>query len=58
MPGPSLNAQVKGTGKAYTVVAGADSGWSRNQVDRLYGWDNPGCDYETATETSVPWPNA
>ncbi len=39
-----------------TIAAGADTGWFRDEVGRLYGWDVPGVDYGVAAETSVPWP--
>ncbi|GAA1229575.1 trans-2-enoyl-CoA reductase family protein [Kitasatospora nipponensis] len=41
-----------------TLATGADTGWLRDQVGRLYGWDVPGVDYEAAAETHVPWPAA
>ncbi|MGW6685429.1 enoyl-[acyl-carrier-protein] reductase FabV [Streptomyces sp. NPDC054961] len=41
---------------ADTLAASADTGWFRDQVGRLYGWDVPGVDYAGAAETTVPWP--
>ncbi|MFZ3467746.1 enoyl-[acyl-carrier-protein] reductase FabV [Streptomyces sp. 4.24] len=41
-----------------TIGTGADTGWFRDQVGRLYGWDVPGVDYEAVAETTVPWPES
>ncbi|MEU9993918.1 enoyl-[acyl-carrier-protein] reductase FabV [Streptomyces sp. NPDC050848] len=41
---------------ADTIATSADTGWFRDEVGRLYGWDVPGVDYESAAETTVPWP--
>ncbi|ARE76794.1 hypothetical protein B6R96_25000 [Streptomyces sp. Sge12] len=41
---------------AETIASGADTGWFRDEVGRLYGWDVPGVDYGVAAETTVPWP--
>lgn len=41
---------------ADTIATSADTGWFRDQVGQLYGWDVPGVDYEVAAETTVPWP--
>ncbi|MCC9307794.1 enoyl-[acyl-carrier-protein] reductase FabV [Kitasatospora sp. RB6PN24] len=41
---------------ATTIVTSADTGWFREQVGQLYGWDVSGVDYEAAAETAVPWP--
>ncbi|MED7948191.1 enoyl-[acyl-carrier-protein] reductase FabV [Streptomyces sp. BE303] len=41
---------------AETMDTRADTGWFREQVGRLYGWDVPGVDYEAEAETAVPWP--
>ncbi|WP_079404758.1 hypothetical protein [Streptomyces sp. 3211] len=43
-------------GDAERIASGADTGWFRDEVGRLYGWDVPGADYGAAAETTVPWP--
>ncbi|MFF0291950.1 enoyl-[acyl-carrier-protein] reductase FabV [Streptomyces sp. NPDC005262] len=56
---PGVQAAVRATWDqvdAETIATGADTGWFRNQVGQLYGWDVPGVDYEVAAETTVPWP--
>ncbi|MFB6514615.1 enoyl-[acyl-carrier-protein] reductase FabV [Streptomyces virginiae] len=58
---PRVQAAVRATWDevgADTIAAEADTGWFRDQVGRLYGWDVPGVDYEVAAETSVAWPAA
>jgi len=39
-----------------TLTLAADTDWFREQVGWLYGWQVPEVDYQTATETTVPWP--
>lgn len=56
---PGVQAAVRATWDqvdADTIATSADTGWFRDQVGRLYGWDVPGVDYEVAAETTVPWP--
>ncbi|PWK73348.1 enoyl-[acyl-carrier protein] reductase/trans-2-enoyl-CoA reductase (NAD+) [Streptomyces sp. CG 926] len=56
---PRVQAAVRATWDAVdsdTIAAEADTGWFRDQVGRLYGWDVPGVDYGVAAETSVEWP--
>ncbi|MFF2041263.1 enoyl-[acyl-carrier-protein] reductase FabV [Kitasatospora sp. NPDC058170] len=56
---PGVQAAVRGAWDrvdADTLADSADTGWFREQVGRLYGWDVPGVDYGTAAETAVPWP--
>ncbi|MFJ6393876.1 hypothetical protein ACIQJT_40580 [Streptomyces sp. NPDC091972] len=35
----------------------ADTDWFRRQVGQLYGWSVPGIDYDTPSQTTVPWPS-
>lgn len=56
---PGVQAAVRATWDqvdADTIATSADTGWFRDQVGQLYGWDVPGVDYEVAAETTVPWP--
>ncbi|MGW1733820.1 enoyl-[acyl-carrier-protein] reductase FabV [Streptomyces sp. NPDC001999] len=56
---PGVQAAVRATWDqvdADTIATRAETGWFRDQVGQLYGWDVPGVDYGVAVETAVPWP--
>ncbi|MET9584269.1 enoyl-[acyl-carrier-protein] reductase FabV [Streptomyces sp. NPDC006539] len=56
---PGVQAAVRATWDqvdADTIATTAETGWFRDQVGHLYGWDVPGVDYGVAAETAVPWP--
>ncbi|MFF1845612.1 enoyl-[acyl-carrier-protein] reductase FabV [Streptomyces sp. NPDC058217] len=56
---PGVQAAVRATWDqvdAGTIATRAETGWFRDQVGQLYGWDVPGVDYGVAAETTVPWP--
>ncbi|MET7635055.1 enoyl-[acyl-carrier-protein] reductase FabV [Streptomyces sp. NPDC005078] len=56
---PGVQAAVRATWDqvdADTIATRAETGWFRDQVGQLYGWDVPGVDYGVAAETAVPWP--
>lgn len=56
---PGVQAAVRATWDqvdADTIATRAETGWFRDQVGQLYGWDVPGVDYGVAAETTVPWP--
>lgn len=40
------------------ITANADTGWFRDQVGQLYGWDVAGVDYLAPAETTAAWPPA
>jgi enoyl-[acyl-carrier protein] reductase / trans-2-enoyl-CoA reductase (NAD+) len=56
---PAVQDQVRAAWSNITTESAtlaADTDWFREQIGWLYGWQVPGVDYETATETTVPWP--
>ncbi|MGW2059285.1 enoyl-[acyl-carrier-protein] reductase FabV [Streptomyces sp. NBC_00121] len=56
---PGVQAAVRATWDQIdtdTIATRAETGWFRDQVGQLYGWDVPGVDYGVAAETAVPWP--
>ncbi|MFF1963546.1 enoyl-[acyl-carrier-protein] reductase FabV [Streptomyces sp. NPDC058232] len=56
---PGVQAAVRATWDqvdADTIATRAETGWFRDQVGQLYGWDVPGVDYGVAAEATVPWP--